>query len=242
MIQPLTHADRDDTLAVSDALMPGYDMPVIVPASAMTHEGFRRWAVSDDFPDRGLISYLAGEIWIDMSPESLESHNKVKSALTVGIGRFVDEHDLGEVYSDRTLITHERAELSTEPDLTFATWDTLKSGRLSPVPRKDQRDYKELEGTPDWVLEIVSDSSVTKDTKRLRRLYHKAGVPEYWIVDARGEEIVLRVLVRQDADYSQVTPREGWCASEVFDRLVKIERTRNPVGTWRYHLHFKPKG
>jgi Uma2 family endonuclease len=36
----------------------------------------------------------------------------------------------------------------------------------------------ELEGTPDWVLEVVSQSSVAKDTKWLRESYHKAGIPE----------------------------------------------------------------
>src|SRR5256885_8764701 len=47
--------------------------------------------------------------------------------------------------------------------------------------------YLELEGTPDMVLEVVSESSVQKDTKRLRQLYWQAGIREYWLVDARRE-------------------------------------------------------
>jgi hypothetical protein len=30
---------------------------------------FRQWALSDDFPDRGRIDYIAGRIEVDMSPE-----------------------------------------------------------------------------------------------------------------------------------------------------------------------------
>ena len=38
------------------------------------------------------------------------------------------------------------------------------------------------------MIEIVSDSSVAKDTRRLPAAYHKAGVGEFWLVDARGPE------------------------------------------------------
>jgi len=51
----------------------------------------------------------------------------------------------------------------------------------------------ELEGTPDMVLEVVSASSVVKDTETLLQLYWQAGIPEYWLVDARGEALEFTV-------------------------------------------------
>jgi len=33
---------------------------------------FRRWALSEDFPERGRIDYIAGKIEVDMSPEDME--------------------------------------------------------------------------------------------------------------------------------------------------------------------------
>src|SRR5438067_1392537 len=39
-----------------------------LPADAHTLDGFRRWAVPDDYPETGRVSYIAGEIFVDMSP------------------------------------------------------------------------------------------------------------------------------------------------------------------------------
>jgi Uma2 family endonuclease len=59
---------------------------------------------------------------------------------------------------DGMWITNDEADLSNEPDAVFASWDTLESGRA--VLSSDEL---ELIGSPDWVLEIVSKSSVRKD-------------------------------------------------------------------------------
>ena len=57
--------------------------------------------------------------------------------------------------------------------------------RLVPKASSETADYIEIEGPPDLIVEIVSDSSVCKDTKRLPAAYFAAGVPEFWLVDAR---------------------------------------------------------
>jgi Uma2 family endonuclease len=36
---------------------------------------------------------------------------------------------------------------------------------------------------PDWVCEIVSPSNAKNDTVKKLRLYHRAGIPHYWIID-----------------------------------------------------------
>jgi Uma2 family endonuclease len=79
----------------------------------------------------------------------------------------------------RAWVKHEEAGLSTEPDLIFATWDAFTSGRLGFVDKKDkQGDFIELVGTPDLVVEVVSDSSVRKDRVTLKAAYFTAGIPE----------------------------------------------------------------
>ena len=55
----------------------------------------------------------------------------------------------------------------------------------------------ELEG-PDLVVEIVSDSSVTKDTQRLPLSYWQAGVTEYWLVDVGGERLSFQIYSRRN--------------------------------------------
>jgi Uma2 family endonuclease len=42
---------------------------------------------------------------------------------------------------------------------------------------------------PDWVCEVLSPSNKRNDTVRKRRVYHRCGVPHYWIVDPIEETI-----------------------------------------------------
>jgi Uma2 family endonuclease len=78
---------------------------------------------------------------------------------------------------------------------------------------------------------------VGKDTTRLREAYHKAGIPEYWLVDARGEEVSFQVLQRRQRRYAPAPVRDGWQRSAVFGRSFKLERRRIRRGLWRYILH-----
>ena len=202
-----------------------------IPRSAFEHDGFRAWLKSDDFPDGVRATYVLGEVFCEMSPESIETHNKVKAGVTIDLGNLVRAEALGEIFLDGVLLTHEGAGLSTEPDLIFATWDAFTSGRLRMVEKRNREgDYIELVGTPDLVVEIVSDSSVRKDLVALRSAYFKAEIPEYWLVDARGDDVRFEILAR--------TP-EGYVAratSVVFGRSFRLERVKNRAGRWDYRL------
>ena len=211
--------------------------PITIPSTACDHEGFRAWATSDDFPQSGKISFFDGILFIDMSPEELETHNQVKTAVTSGIYLIVDEADSGRLYSDRTLVTNVQAGLSTEPDATFVSWESLERSRVRLVPRKDHPgEYMEVEGSPDWVLEIISRSSWRKDTQTLRALYAKARIREYWLIDALGEQLQLQILHLRGAKYVAAPQRGEWQRSKVFGREFLLIRTRTKLGYWRYQL------
>jgi Uma2 family endonuclease len=212
-----------------------------VPVSACTLAGFRVWSNSDTFPESGRISFLGDEIFIDMTHERLESHVKVKFEVTRVPGNLVVEHDLGTFYADGTRIVNEAAELSNEPDAAFVSWASREAGLVRPVPSTTgDGDFTELEGTPDWVLEIVSPSSVGKDTERLRERYHRAGIPEYWLIDARGEEIDFQILEWRATGYVAARRRGGWQKSRVFGRSFRLVRQRDRVDEWQYRLEVKP--
>src|SRR5579864_7137512 len=126
-----------------------------IPDGITDLESFRHWAYSDDFPDSGGISFLNGEIWLDVSMEQLFSHNGVKTAFTYTIMKLLDSTRSGKYVSDRMLLTHVFANLSTEPDGLYYHWSTAESGRLKLVEGADEG-CVELLGTPDMVLEVVS--------------------------------------------------------------------------------------
>jgi Uma2 family endonuclease len=208
-----------------------------VPATAFTLAGFRAWATADDFPERVRVTFISGEIILDMSNEEIETHVAVKTEITRALANLNRELKLGKFYGDGVLVSNEEGEVSNNPDALFVSGKSLQKGRVTLVPRKgEQGQYIEITGTPDWVLEVVSDSSVGKDTRRLRDAYHRAAVPEYWLVDARGAEIVFQVLYRRKSDYVAAPSKDGWQRSRVFGRSFRLQRERDDFGLWEYTL------
>ena len=121
----------------------------------------------------------------------------------------------------------------------FASWETVRSGRLRLVERSKD-DYVEVEGTPDMVLEVVSTSSVRKDTELLRELYWRAGIPEYWLVDARGETPSFQILRPTAEGYVETEAQDGWLLSAVFGYAFRLTRQTDPLGHRQYRLEARP--
>ncbi len=213
-----------------------------IPASAHTFEGFLHWLESDDFPVSGRIDFLEGGIAADMSPEDVGSHGVVKVALSTALQIVVSEQDRGEVYSDSTQVIHIDTQLSVEPDVVVALWETFESGRLRRVPPAggDPRRTVAVEGAPDVVVEIVSPSSVQKDTKQLPRAYAAAGIPEFWLVDARGSRLQFQINALEDGGYVPLPAEaDGWSTSPALGGRFRLVRHRTRMATWRYVLEHR---
>jgi Uma2 family endonuclease len=89
-------------------------------------------------------------------------------------------------------------------------------------------------------LEVVSDSSVEKDTDLLPELYWHAGVDEYWLVDARREKLVFRIQRRGDAGFIDVEAQDGWIDSGVFQRSFQLTRVNDALGHPEFTLAARP--
>jgi Uma2 family endonuclease len=212
---------------------------ICIPSSAHSLNGFRNWALSEDFPDRGRFTYAADELIIDMSPEIFESHNFPKSEITSVLYRHAKERHLGRVCSDRCLFSNEAAGISTEPDATFVRYSSFIAGRCRIVRGARPGVCDELIGSPDWVLEIISPSSVRKDTKLLYQGYFRAGVGEYWLIDVRHEDIDFQLFIPGEDAYVAVEPHEGWLASATFGCSFRLTREKDEDGLWLYTLHVR---
>jgi Uma2 family endonuclease len=202
---------------------------VIIPAWVEDFESYRRWRLSEDAPDNGEIAFLNSYIWVDLSREEFLTHNQVKAAYDYAIMNIVIPASLGRYVPNRTLLINADANLNTEPDGLFFTWDTMRTGRLRLVEREGQG-IMELEGTPDQVLEVVSKSSVRKDTVLLRDLYFKAGIPEYWLVDVREGMMSFEILQRTPEGYVSVAAADGWIASKVLGKKFQLQKNVDPLG------------
>jgi Uma2 family endonuclease len=203
---------------------------VRIPSGLNSLEAYRQWARSDEYPERGRFSYLNGEIWVDLSMEQLFSYNAVKTQFTVILGALIGSAGLGYFFSDGTLWSNVEADLSTEPDGIFVAYDTMRHKRVRLVEGATQG-YVELEGTPDMVLEITSSTSLRKDTEILRDVYWRAGVSEYWLVDARGDEPLFSILRHTVRAYTSTRQQpDGWLRSAVFDRSFRLTQGSDPLG------------
>jgi hypothetical protein len=211
-----------------------------VPASAQTHAGFRAWVTSGGCPERVRCAFLAGEVILDLSNEELETQVAVKGEITCVLARLVRDQKLGKFYGDGVLFSNVQARMSNNPYAVFLSRNALQSGLVTFVPTKGAGHQPiELSGTPDWVLEVVSRSSVSKDTQRLRAAYHRAGIPEFWLIDARGEEIAFHVLHHRKSGYVTAPVKDGWQRSRVFGRWFRLERARDEFDLWEYTLYVR---
>lgn len=208
---------------------------VRIPSWVNDLESFRRWSRSDDYPERGWVSFLDGEIWVDTHMEQLFTHNRVKTCFTVALAGLVEAEQLGYFFSDRASLSHEGANLSTEPDGTFCSFVAIESKRVALVEGVEEG-FVEIDGTPDMVLEVVSTYSVRKDTKVLRGLYARAGIPEYWLVDARKEKLQFDILSLTERGYATTRKRDGWVKSRVFGRAFRLESRPDRLGNPQYFL------
>jgi Uma2 family endonuclease len=202
---------------------------VRVPPAVVDLASFRAWAYSDDFPEPGRIDFLDGEIWVDLSMEQLYTHNQVKAEVTSILHPLVRDAGLGRFVTDGMRLTNPDANLSTDPDGLFVSYAAFDAGRVREMAGRRPGGVIELEGTPDMVLEIVSDSSEQKDYERLPEQYRRAGIPELWRIDVRGA-LRFEVLRLTEQGYAPAQEADGWWRSAVFNRSFRLTQGTDQRG------------
>lgn len=208
---------------------------VSIPTWVVDLESFRRWADADDYPDDGRAWYLRGEVWIDMSKEQIFTHLAVKREFFYVLTGIVKEEDLGLFLPDGLLLSNIAADISGNPDATFVSTASIRAKRVQLIEGWDGG-FVEMEGSPDMVLEVVSDSSVHKDTVVLRQAYWQAGIREYWLVDARKEAVHFNLLRHTARGYVAAPKRNGWLKSAVCGKFFQLTQRINALGHPEYAL------
>lgn len=190
---------------------------------------FRRWTDSKDCPHEYRLGWLKGEVWIDMSKEQVFSHILVKTEVGMRLSLLAKEGKLGLYLNDGLLLSNFAADISGNPDGTFLSYETLGSDRVRLIEGK-RGGVTEIQGSPDMVLEVVSDSSVKKDEVLLRRAYWEADIREYWIVDARKSPPRFEILRHGTRGYAAVRKQGGWAKSNVFGKSFQLTQSQNVLG------------
>lgn len=208
---------------------------VELPAWIVDHATFLEWARSEKYPARGKVSYLNGDIWVDLSMEKL-IHNLLKTLITSTLFAIASEKRMGHVLGDRMMLTNLEVGLSTEPDGLFFSHESLEQER---VHFSEGEDSLEVEGCPDQTLEVISKNSVRKDTLILPALYWKAGIREYWLVDPRKKPAALTIFRHGREGYQPVRKQSGWQKSIVFGLFFRLFAVNEDGPVPEYRLEYK---
>jgi len=212
-------------------------LSVRVPSWVKDLASFRRWTELPEFPKEGRVWWLQGEVWIDRSREQIFTHVLVKTEFTIVLGQLAKSKKLGLFLADGLRLSHFETDLSGVPDATFISVETLDSDRVR-LLEGAEGGYVEVQGSPDMVLEVVSRSSVKKDTELLRKLYWEAGIPEYWLVDARGP-LRFDILKHGPRGYAAARKQDGWCKSGAFGAAFRLTQEQDMRGNPAYTLEMK---
>jgi len=147
-----------------------------------------------NLPDDGRrYEILDGELAVSPSPTS--RHQLVSQNLEFALGMWVRARGLGRVWhAPLDLILADTVVM--QPDIVF-----VSKSRSAIVTTRG------LEAAPDLVIEILSDSTASRDRGVKMRLYARYGVPRYWIVDTEARTLEVYAL-RDDAYERTATYRE----------------------------------
>src|SRR5262245_39997816 len=125
---------------------------------------------------------------IRMAPSPGTQHQRITLDLAVVLYAHVKERRLGQILIAPLDVILDRGTV-VQPDLLF-----VSTPRLGVVSKRG------IEGPPDLVVEILSESTQSFDRGAKQQAYARYGVDHYWIVDPEARP--LSEHVRSGNDYA----------------------------------------
>ncbi|MDB5310100.1 MAG: hypothetical protein JWO38_4302 [Gemmataceae bacterium] len=212
---------------------------VRVPAWVVDHPSFLKWLRSGAVPEEVRIGYIRDEVWIEPIPERAYAHNQIKTLVASVLMPLVTGNDLGVYFGDGMTFTNEEEGFTCIPDGIFGSRESIDAGRVRLTGGKRGHQDAELVGIPDLIVEVVSDSSVDKDTEWLMSKYWNAGIPEYWLIDGRSGPLRFALYRHGAKGYVAVRKSEGWARSVVLARSFRFAPGKKQMGHATYQLEVR---
>jgi len=132
-------------------------------------------------------------------PAPCLNHQRILRKLGTALSIYAERHRIGEVFYAPCDVVLSMENI-VQPDLLLVANE-----------RKGILTAANVQGPPDLVVEILSESTKQRDLEIKRKLYAKYGVREYWIVDP--EAAMVEVLLWSESGYAPA----GICG--ITDRL-----------------------
>jgi Uma2 family endonuclease len=165
------------------------------------------------------MEFINGEI-IFHSPVKLQ-HNSATKLLCGLLNAFVIRHKLGFVGIEKIMVSLTRNDY--EPDLCFFGNDKAKNFK------RKQAQFP----APDFVVEVLSNSTAKNDRETKFQDYAAHGVREYWIIDAdkqtveqyfsQNEQYELLLKAKDGTIESVVLPEFAIPIQAIFDEAENLK-------------------
>ena len=144
--------------------------------------------------------FINGEM-VFQSPVKLQ-HDAASGALFRLISTFVVMHDLGYVGHEKIMVSLTRNDY--EPDICF--FSRAQSEQFFPKQTRFP--------APDFIAEVLSDSTEAKDRETKFEDYAGHGVSEYWLVDP-SREFVEQYILQKESYELLIKSNSGCLTSDV---------------------------
>lgn len=140
------------------------------------------------FPNDGKrYELIEGERYVTPAPKT--RHQMISTNLQGYLFDYVQKNKIGIIFVAPTDVVFSDTDV-VQPDLLF-----VSSSRTAIITEDN------VQGAPDLVVEILSESTRRTDEIIKRKLYEKQGVQEYWIIDPEIDSVKIYRLV--DKAYTQ---------------------------------------
>ena len=173
------------------------DLPILVAQlnQFMDAERKARLQFRQDITPSVKAEFIAGEV-IMHSPAKAK-HLKATGRLVKLIDTFVAKNQLGQVFTEKALITLTRNDY--EPDIVYFARDKAEQFH------ENQMEFP----APDFVVEVLSSSTEIRDRGIKFTDYAMHSIREYWIVDCDEQTIEQYVLRDGNAVYHLAQKMHG---------------------------------
>jgi Uma2 family endonuclease len=171
----------------------------------------------DEITEDGKIEFINGKVVVQ-SPARLQEI-EAGGGLLILLKTFVTTRKLGLVTNEKALVCLTRNDY--EPDICF--FGREKAAQLTPTQLKFP--------APDWVCEVLSETTEKIDRTIKYQDYALHGIGEYWLVDCENQQVEIHRL--EGTSYQlAATVRKGLLESRVICGFrVPIEAVFNPEAT-----------
>ena len=131
-----------------------------------------------------MVELIRGRVF-RMSPAPNTSHQSISGELYFQIRQFLNPNTCRVFHApfDVRLALPKKRQTANKID-------TVVQPDLCIICDPSKIDERGCNGAPDWIIEILSASTATKDLTEKFDLYQHAGVKEYWIVHPNEQTII----------------------------------------------------